>query len=268
MSLDATSLAGLIEGLLILGGLLLGLQLVLRPASRRAPALLPAWDITLNDFFLLLWLVLIGGFAGQFGLNLLHRIHPLDRTHLAIFGTAAFHGGMLLGMVGHRLIFARASTRLPLAFSGSLLTGLATFLIALPVVTLVSLLWQWLLHLCNIRLENQEAIDLLRFTDSLVLRFFLLSLAVLVAPVTEELIFRAGIFRYLRTRVPRWVALLVPALLFASLHLNVGSFVPLMALALVFSLAFERTGNIGTTIFAHALFNLNASALVLLGVNV
>ena len=39
--------------------------------------------------------------------------------------------------------------------------------------------------------------------------------------------------------------------------------VPLIALAVVFSLAYERTGKIGTTMVAHALFNLNASVLVL-----
>jgi membrane protease YdiL (CAAX protease family) len=95
----------------------------------------------------------------------------------------------------------------------------------------------------------------------------LLVVAIMLAPITEELIFRAGIFRYVRTRMPRWAALLLPAVLFASLHANLGSFVPLVALALVFSLAFERTGNIGTTIVAHALFNLNASVLVLAGMN-
>jgi hypothetical protein len=91
--------------------------------------------------------------------------------------------------------------------------------------------------------------------------------AILVAPISEELLFRAGIFRYVRTRLPRWLALLLPALLFALLHLDVGSFVPLVTLAVIFSLAYERTGNIGTTMVAHALFNLNAAVLVLAGVD-
>ena len=46
-----------------------------------------------------------------------------------------------------------------------------------------------------------------------------------------------------------------------------GSFIPLVTLAVVFALAYERTGNIGTTIVAHALFNLNAALLVLAGVD-
>ena len=115
--------------------------------------------------------------------------------------------------------------------------------------------------------KMQEAIDLLRHIDSSSLRLALLVVAILLAPMTEELVFRAGIFRYVRTRLPRWVALLLPAVLFASLHNNLGTFVPLVALAIVFSIAYERTGNIGTTIVAHALFNLSSALLVLAGVD-
>jgi membrane protease YdiL (CAAX protease family) len=60
--------------------------------------------------------------------------------------------------------------------------------------------------------------------------------------------------------------------LFASLHVNwrtwegLTSFVPLVLLAIMFSLAYERTGNIGTPIVAHALFNLNTIVLIFSGV--
>ena len=58
----------------------------------------------------------------------------------------------------------------------------------------------------------------------------------------------------------------MPALLFGALHANLSSFVPLVALGLIFSLAYERTGRIGTTIVAHGLFNLNTIVLILCGV--
>jgi membrane protease YdiL (CAAX protease family) len=40
----------------------------------------------------------------------------------------------------------------------------------------------------------------------------------------------------------------------------------LVALGIIFSLAYERTGRIGTTIIAHGLFNLNTIILILCGV--
>ena len=90
--------------------------------------------------------------------------------------------------------------------------------------------------------------------------------SVVVAPVTEELIFRRGLFRWLRTRLPRPAALLLPAVLFAALHANLASFPALVVLGVIFSLAYERTGRIGTSIVAHALFNLHTILLVLAGV--
>ena len=122
--------------------------------------------------------------------------------------------------------------------------------------------------------ERQSLIAMFANADSPLLLAIMISLAVVVAPLTEELVFRAGLFRYLRSRIPRWLALSVSALLFASLHVNwstlegLTSFVPLAVLAVMFSLGYERTGKIGTAIVAHALFNLNTIVLIFSGVGV
>ena len=267
MPSSATSTVLAIEFVLLFGGLVLLWRHGLGPVGRTKPALLPAWDVTLSDFFLFIWLVILGGLAGEYGVGLYLKYRPSDTAHQLILGTAGLHGGMLLGMAVYRFTFARAQARLVLAVPGALASGVATFLISLPVLTAVSLVWQLLLKLVHYPIKPQDSIELLRHTDSLGLKVTLVSVAILVAPLSEELIFRAGFFRYLRTRSKRWIALLLPAVLFAMLHLDVGSFVPLVTLAVVFSLAYERTGNIGTTMVAHALFNLNAALLVLAGVD-
>ena len=263
----AASYALPLELLLLLAGAVLLWRWGLTPAARARPAALPAWDVSISDFFLFVWLVFLGGLIGQYALALYFKSHPLTVPHQLILGTTALHGGMLLGMAGYRFSFGWRQPRLTFAFPNALRSGLVTFLITLPVITLVSLLWQGLLKLCHVTPSPQESIELLRHTDSVAFRVTLVLVAILVAPISEELLFRAGLFRYMRTHVPRWIALLVPALLFAVLHLDIGSFVPLVALAIVFSLAYEKTGNIGTTIVAHALFNLNATLLVLAGVD-
>ena len=66
---------------------------------------------------------------------------------------------------------------------------------------------------------------------------------------------------------PRWVALLIPALLFGASHTNLASFPQLVLLGVIFSIAYERTGNIAVPMFAHALFNLHSIAIVLTGVD-
>jgi uncharacterized protein len=267
MSPPATSTVLAIEFVLLLAGLVQLWRQGLSPAARARPALLPAWDVSLSDFFLFIWLTIVGGYAGAYIVALYLKYHPGDLAHQLILGTAGMHGGLLLGMLLYRFTFARAHARLMFGLAGALNSGVVTFLITLPVLTAVSLLWQGLLKLCHYPVKPQDSIELLRHTDSIALRGTLVAVAVLIAPISEELLFRVGIFRYVRTRLPRWVALLLPAVLFALLHLDVGSFVPLMALAVIFSLAYERTGNLGTTMVAHALFNLNAALLVLAGVD-
>jgi membrane protease YdiL (CAAX protease family) len=96
-------------------------------------------------------------------------------------------------------------------------------------------------------------------------------LAVLIAPLTEEVVFRGGVFRYLRNRWPRWAALLLPSIFFAALHVNwstlegLSSALPLVVLAIFFSLAYERTGQLGTAVVAHACFNLNTLLVLFAG---
>ncbi len=44
-------------------------------------------------------------------------------------------------------------------------------------------------------------------------------IAVAVVPIGEELVFRAGLFRYFRGRFPRGMALFFPAFVFGAMHL-------------------------------------------------
>ena len=137
----------------------------------------------------------------------------------------------------------------------------------LPSLAVVGLLWQNILNALGVVIEQQDLIDIFAEEESPALLILMTLLAITLAPITEELIFRGGIFRYMRTRTPRWVALLVPALLFGALHANLASFVPLVALGIILSLAYERTGSIIVPIVAHGLFNLNTILLILGGVN-
>jgi len=154
---------------------------------------------------------------------------------------------------------------------GILRMGAATFVIALPLVIGFGNAWESLLKLCGLPAEKQQLVEILESTHSIALKAILIVVATLLVPVAEELFFRAGLFRYLRTRIPVWLAHLSIALLFGALHVNwatldgLVSFLPLTVLALVFSLAYERTGTIGTTMVAHALFNLNTFVLVATG---
>lgn len=258
-----------VEIILLLAGLVLLWKAVLSASARarsRHPAL-PAWDIQLMDFLLFLWAMFAGAFLVSAAVELLIRpYNPSDDDKLFIL-TAAMHAGIVLGIGIMLWVFPRVRTpRRPLDLGHALLSGLVTFLIALPLITGVTIAWQTLMTACGLPPEKQELMEsLLKTHDPLRLAFMAL-VASLIAPVSEETIFRAGLFRYLRTRFPRWAAFLLPAVIFAAGHGNLASFVPLIVLALIFSLAYERTGTVITCMVAHGLFNLHSIAEAYFGI--
>lgn len=242
---------------LVFSGVVLLWRHVFSPAVRAQPRppLLAPWDIPLSDFFLFLWIVICGGLVLPVVAQQTARAFDFSAQTKLILVNAGFQGGMLAGVGIYVLRFNRSRPRPAFAFTASLLPGIATFLVSLPLVLVVGLVWTGLLKRCGLPVEPQDAVAFFKKNQSPALLATMIALAALVAPLTEELVFRAGIFRYARTRLPRWAALLFPAVLFGALHAHLPSFAPLVALGIVFSLAYERTGHIGTAIVAHALFN-------------
>lgn len=257
-----------VELCLLAAGVVLLWRHVLRPSARtrwREPAALAAWGVSLPDFFLFLLIIISAVLAVSFAAGLILKPFKLSAGSQTILGTAFFQLGLLIGPAVLPLGLGHHPLRPPLT-RATLLSGAGTFLIALPIVTLVSLVWLGLLNRCGIAAEKQDVMQLFLEAKSSGLIFVLIGFATLVAPVGEELLFRATLFRFLRTRIPRWAALLLPAMLFAAFHQNLAAFAPLVALAVIFSLAYERTGYIGTAMVAHGLFNLHTIALLLAGV--
>lgn len=271
-------IAGTLELCLLIAGLAVLWRVRFSPVARSALATsdrpLGAWQLLPSDFLAATLLVIFGGLGFQIAFGFMGRGIPAlsaDPDLWLILQGIAFQLGMLGGAIGG-IFYARnrgnvmpggASFNVPLPKAGFL-----TFLAVLPVVTAISLVWSSALELVGIDAKRQELVDLFVNAESRTTAIVMASFAVLVAPITEELIFRAGLFRYLRTRTPRWAAFLLPAMLFASLHGNLAAFAPLTALGIVFAIAYEHTGRIAVPMIAHALFNLNTIVLLLTGVTV
>jgi uncharacterized protein len=238
----------------------------------RRPSPLETWAAGWNDFFLFGLCVFLGYlFFGIAGALLAKPLH-LSGDSGTIVAAAGAQLGMLLGCFAYYHSFLDTGARPGFGAAREVIqSGLVTFLIALPIMIAVSVPWEFLLKALGLPVNKQDSIEIFMRGESRWLVVLLGFLAVVVAPITEELVFRAGFYRFLRTRFSRAGALLLPGIIFAIPHVNwtnfagLGSFMPLVALAVVFSLAYERTGRIGTTIVAHALFNLNSIFFLLAG---
>src|SRR5690606_32805198 len=78
---------------------------------------------------------------------------------------------------------------------------------------------------------------------------------VVVAPVTEELLFRGVIFRGLSSRFRFAGAALISAALFAIAHFNPWQFLTAMCVGIVFAWYVRETGSIVPALIGHAVHN-------------
>lgn len=99
-------------------------------------------------------------------------------------------------------------------------------------------------------LEESEQFKMLDFPAPL-----LLFIGMVVAPVTEEIFFRAFFFAGLRRRFNFAVASVVSAFLFALAHQMLYSMIPLALVGLCLATVYERQRSVWAAILTHAVFN-------------
>jgi hypothetical protein len=255
-------------------GLWLLWKLVVSPRAPKPEVRLQAWQIPAIDFACYVFFAIAGFLALSAAAGLVMKRVHLSEDATKVLGGAVQDVGLLLGIYGfHRFYLKNTGARASRPPTGDAVkSGACTFFIAVLLVDVSGLIWGFILTKLGLPMVNQDLVDVVQNTSSQWLKGSLMVVAVGLAPLAEEIIFRGGLFRYFRTRIPRWLAIGLTSALFGALHMSwnsslVGlpSVVPLMVLASVFCVAYERTGTLGTVIVAHALFNLYTFILVTAG---
>jgi membrane protease YdiL (CAAX protease family) len=268
---------------LLLAGLWFFLRLVAQPTVRSqwlAPRPLPPWPVTIPEFAIFVFLMLACGSILQItGHELLKGVlaHATDHEGLMLcLNGFGFDGGGLLGWLLFRSMrrgwYADYGTEPPpvppaprLPWSRIGVTAGYTLLAALPVIIVFNLGWTQVIRWLGLPEDQQDLIAIFANTKSPLVIAGMLTVACVLAPLCEELLFRAGLYRFCRQRLGRASALLISGLLFGAVHANWASLVPLAVLGVVLALVYEATGDIRVPIVTHALFNLNTVLIVLSG---
>lgn len=87
---------------------------------------------------------------------------------------------------------------------------------------------------------------------------------VVLAPISEELLFRGVLYQALRKTMPVGTAIMTSAVMFAFMHLNLVLFIPFVLMGVVLGLVFEWSGSLVPTILLHA-FNNGMILLLIAG---
>jgi membrane protease YdiL (CAAX protease family) len=131
----------------------------------------------------------------------------------------------------------------------------------LAVCAVLPVTW-FLMHLSGVVMtslqtqpESQMSVQVLQSTKVPGERLYFGVVAIVLAPVVEETLFRGILYPYIKQAGYPHLALWVCSLAFGMIHFNVLTFASLTMLAIVFTALYEQTNNLLAPILAHAFFN-------------
>jgi len=103
--------------------------------------------------------------------------------------------------------------------------------------------------------EIQPAVRALKETVTWYDRAILGVVAIVLAPLAEEVVFRGILYTAIKRAGHQQLAIWITSFGFAAIHGHLPSFVPLLLLALLLIWVYEHTQNLLAPIVAHACFN-------------
>lgn len=121
----------------------------------------------------------------------------------------------------------------------------------------------------DFQLQQHEELELIQDYPLLSLRILIVILAVVIAPLIEEMLFR-GLFQTMirsiweiRNLNGAWPSILINSVLFALVHTNKGHWPALFVLSVCLGYAYEKSGSLFRPIFIHSFFNAASVIAVL-----
>lgn len=266
----------IVASLLVLGILVSSLVLWIRHIQRRRTELsadpgAPAWTIGWVNFGIFACAMVITVFAVQNMAAVLflrpptEGEAPLELTPwLAVFAVLLLQLPMLAVFYGARRFYpshyASRLNRVELSIRAAFRQAVPLFLMFLPVIWITSLVWVNVLSVFERAgwietFEPQELITLFQSGGNPIAIGLLVALAVVMAPVVEELIFRGCIYRFLKSQTSLLTAQILSGCVFSFMHWNLLSFVPLVLVGVLLARVYEKSGSLMVSIWFHAFFN-------------
>lgn len=240
---------------------------------RQPPIGVAPWQTQWRSFGILAWTLFCSVLLVQFILNTgkLSLDSPDAKawqvlrsgfgTHLALLGT--FYGFCRF----YSTCFPQHLNTVSLPLTTALPKALYYLLLTLPFLAAWGLITSYFQRVGQqpTVLDPQPLVRIVAETQSLLAFLLLALLAIGIAPISEELIFRGTLYRFLKGRVRPTTALILSAIVFAGFHLPTLVYaIPLFILGLLLGYSYERTGNLTVPILFHALFNANTVIAIVL----
>lgn len=142
--------------------------------------------------------------------------------------------------------------------------GLALVLALFIAFIFINDLYQILIGLLHLPLQTNDQTILQESKNAPISTYATLVVSVIVAPICEEMFFRGFVFMGLLRVMPVWGAILLSAFLFATAHVDLGSFAVLFIIGIALAFVRWRTRSLWPSVLLHLLNNAIGTVLILL----
>ncbi len=144
---------------------------------------------------------------------------------------------------------------IPRDFAWACVNLLAVWPIVLGMIVLTAYIGKALFGE-QFEIPRHVGLELITEPGALPLQILIIVLAVVIAPLVEEMLFRGVLQTALRSYTGRpWLSIAITAALFARIHTDAPHWPALFVLAMGLGYAYEKSGSLLRPIFMHALFN-------------
>ena len=239
---------------------------------------LPSWEIPWIDVFLFLFSAYLFVLLSNSTIGLfINQSEGESITHLtpkiAVLSICALHIPLGINFfLFQNLFFKKRALILnqnKTEIRSDIIKSGFYFIQLLPLIWIISILWNILLSfLQKLSLIDefpaQALVELLTKDISLFYFALLAFCGIVIAPVIEEILFRGCIYRFLKGKTSLIRAQLLSASLFALLHANLHSFLPLVFIGFILARIYESSGNIKQSIIFHGFFNATSFTFIAL----
>jgi membrane protease YdiL (CAAX protease family) len=204
--------------------------------------------------------------------ELLHRagvdgFKNSDDAGNVLAATLSFHGAVIvlgiiflkLHAVSWRDVFGLRDSN----WKRHLLLAAGVLAMVLPLMLGLKAVSETVLEKLGRPVHEQDAVAMFSGVKSAWLRVYLGFFTVTIAPLAEEFFFRGLLFSAAKRLGRPMFAWFGVSLLFALMHRNAPTFVPLFVFALVLTWLYEKTGSLLAPVATHAMFNATNLAALL-----
>ena len=212
----------------------------------------------------IIWQVLIVGFffIGQLVLPVILSASGFNPANYSLRMKAIYvlFTYILMSVGGITVLYVSIKSFLPLSanwfrfklFNNWFMWGFGGYLVALPLVLLVSLINQQIWQ--GQGGSNPLLFLALQAQDKVALAIFFIT-ASIAAPIFEEIMFRGFLLPSLTRYVPVWGAIIISGFIFAIAHLSLSEVLPLATLGIILGFVYTRSRNLFAPMLLHSLWN-------------